>query len=582
MKSRALTARAKAHGVHYTPPELASFLARVTLEQFTWPTGKIAVLDPACGDGSLLAALVEACPTNFRSCLSVHGFDTDARALDVAHQRLTQLGVNDMALAHNDFLATLTAANESSPQLRFSTDDGDTPSSTPKSFDIIITNPPYVRTQILGANRAQALAKKFQLTGRVDLYHAFVRACANALRIGGSLGLLTSNRFLSVQSGFASRRFLRTNFTVRAIYDLGDTKLFSAAVLPAIVVASKTIAPDHEHPHFYRIYERRNSDPSSTALTYPSALDALRNAPPGVVKVNSKEYSVERGFLAYADDAEPWALTTHKMQSWLQTIESNTHRTFGDVANIRVGIKTTADPVFIRTDWHQIPLRDRPEPELLHPIITHRAAARWNIDSLQLARVQVLYPHTVKQGRRQPIDLDCYPRARSYLELHREQLARREYVLRAGRKWFEIWVPQDPLAWMEPKIAFPDIAESPRFFLDTTGAIVNGDCYWITLRPGEDPRWLAMILAVANSSLAAAFYDAKFHNKLYAGRRRFLTQYVTKFPLPHLATPQTQDILTIVDELTKHETRSAHAPTAEATLNNLVWAAFGLEEEVLR
>ena len=32
---------------------------------------------------------------------------------------------------------------------------------------------------------------------------------------------------------------LRTQFTLQAIYDLGDTKLFAAAVLPVIVVATK-------------------------------------------------------------------------------------------------------------------------------------------------------------------------------------------------------------------------------------------------------------------------------------------------------------------------------------------------------
>jgi 23S rRNA G2445 N2-methylase RlmL len=68
-------------------------------------------------------------------------------------------------------------------------------------FDAIISNPPYVRTQVLGAATARKLALRFGLTGRVDLYHAFVKAITLALRGGGVLGLLTSNRFLSIQSG---------------------------------------------------------------------------------------------------------------------------------------------------------------------------------------------------------------------------------------------------------------------------------------------------------------------------------------------------------------------------------------------
>ena len=115
----------------------------------------------------------------------------------------------------------------------------DIQTATLKKFDAVIANPPYVRTQVLGAAAAQELARRFGLTGRVDLYHAFVKAIANVLKPGGVLGLLTSNRFLTVKSGTALRRLLRNEFDLEAIYDLGDTKLFAAAVLPVIVIARK-------------------------------------------------------------------------------------------------------------------------------------------------------------------------------------------------------------------------------------------------------------------------------------------------------------------------------------------------------
>jgi hypothetical protein len=39
-------------------------------------------------------------------------------------------------------------------------------------------------------------------------------------------------------------------------------------------------------------------------------------------------------------------------------------------------------------------------------------------------------------------------------------------------------------------------------------------------------------MAVANARFSEAFYDRRFHNKLYAGRRRWISQYVKEFPLP--------------------------------------------------
>ncbi len=93
------------------------------------------------------------------------------------------------------------------------------------AFDCVIANPPYVRTQVLGGRQAQLLSQKFGLTGRVDLYQAFAFGISQVLRPGGVLGLLTSNRFLTVKAGAAMRQLLAEQFDVKAIYDLGDSKI---------------------------------------------------------------------------------------------------------------------------------------------------------------------------------------------------------------------------------------------------------------------------------------------------------------------------------------------------------------------
>src|SRR5205085_10118912 len=112
-------------------------------------------------------------------------------------------------------------------------------------------------TQNLGSQKSRQLAEQFGLTGRVDLYQAFVKAMAAVLRNAGTLGLLISNRFLFVQSGCAVRRLLRNSFDLKAVYDLGDTKLFAASVLPAIVVARKGTGAALSECTFSRVYEDR-------------------------------------------------------------------------------------------------------------------------------------------------------------------------------------------------------------------------------------------------------------------------------------------------------------------------------------
>src|SRR5439155_11924969 len=132
-------------------------------------------------------------------------------------------------------------------------------------------------TQVLGATRSQAFAKQFGLTGRVDLYHAFAIAMTAVLKPGGVIGLLTSNRFLTIKSGASLREMFSSHFDIQAIYDLGDTKLFTAAVLPVIIVARKGKTEAGSRREFHRIYEHRNGDGKAPAIR-ESILSALRDS----------------------------------------------------------------------------------------------------------------------------------------------------------------------------------------------------------------------------------------------------------------------------------------------------------------
>jgi hypothetical protein len=361
-----------------------------------------------------------------------------------------------------------------------------------------------------------------------------------------------------------------SHFAIEAIYDLGDTKLFPAAVLPVIIVARKGKTHSRGRREFHRIYEHRNG-PEREPARRDSVLSALRDSElRGLVETPSGAFVIQRGELVVQSDT--WTLSNTETNSWLETVAARQVATFGEIAKVRVGIKSTADEVFVRDKWESLPTDIQPEGELLQPLLTHREAARW---LPRPAAKRVLYPHMTDGGKRSAIDLTDYPKAAAYFERHKARLTRRTYVLDGGRKWYEIWVPHNPDDWAKPKIAYPDISEHPRFFFDASGAIIQGDCYWITLEDGLDPDWLRLMLAVANSTFVTKYYDVVFHNKLYAGRRRFMTQYVAKFPLPDLAACRR-----IVDEVSKLLKKGEAAEAVERGINRLVWEAFGLPEEI--
>jgi len=130
----------------------------------------------------LLKAIVDAAPRNWRGRLSLTGFDRDEEILKRASEELSVLGVASVNLHSADFLSVVSASDLVAQMDLLPVSRTEQMPRFSASFDAVISNPPYVRTQVLGSAVARDLAARFGLTGRVDLYHAFVKAMTIALR----------------------------------------------------------------------------------------------------------------------------------------------------------------------------------------------------------------------------------------------------------------------------------------------------------------------------------------------------------------------------------------------------------------
>ena len=426
----------------------------------------------------------------------------------------------------------------------------------------------------MGATQAQKLARLFGLSGRVDLYHAFVLGISRVLADNGVAGIIVSNRFMSTKSGVSVRAALMERFNILHAWDLGDTKLFDAAVLPAVLLAQGR-GTTKRRARFTSIYE--TSDDHTTTVANP--IEALKQE--GIVAVDDgRRFVVRHGELATSGTSNGvWRIATKTIDDWLATVQRRRWRNFGDLGRVRVGVKTCADSVFIRDDWPV--LSECGRPELLRPLTTHHVARQYRAVAPDRPR-EILYPHEVAQGCRRAVDLHRYPVSRAYLDSYRQTLERRRYVMAAGRSWYELWVPQDPSAWPKPKLVFRDIAEKPAFWMDMTGSVVNGDCYWLKSdMPIEgleqDALWLAA--AVGNSTFIEKFYDYRFNNKLYAGRRRYATQYVEEFPLPDPHGALGKAIIAKAKDIFEN-IESPEASTTVEELDSMVWQAFDLRPQL--
>lgn len=553
----------KSSGATYTPKLLADFVARQIVQGAGNLTGNntLRILDPAIGHGELLVSLLEQLPPQRGLQLEVYGFETDPNALSIAAERLEQkfpfVSFHLEPVSFLDFVLENFGLH----------DHGDLfGPSVPESYDLIIANPPYVRTQIMGAKQATLLATQFGLSGRVDLYYAFILGMSRVLKPKGIAGIIVSNRFMTTKSGASIRQAILERFNMRHAWDLGDTKLFGAAVLPAVLLVEGKNGHSQTASAFSTIYETTNQANDEAS----DPIEALSKE--GFIKVDDgRNFQVQHGKLHTNDTPDGvWRIATEAVDAWLAKVCSHTWGTFRDVGKIRVGVKTCADKVFIRKDWDDMTPEDC--PELLKPLTTHHIAHRFR-PLVSDQKAQIVYPHEVVHGRRRAVNLENYPRSQAYLEKNRTALEARRYVIEAGREWYEIWVPQDPDAWDKPKLVFRDISEEPTFWIDLAGSVVNGDCYWLICEntDQEDLLWLAC--AVGNSTFIEKYYDLRFNNKLYAGRRRFITQYVEKFPLPDPYSYLGQKIITIVKQVYECSPLP-EAQQLEKELDALVWDAL--------
>jgi len=378
------------------------------------------------------------------------------------------------------------------------------------------------------------------------LYYPFLIAMTHALKEDGLLGVITSNRYLFTKSGESVRKFLYENFDILDVIDLGDTKLFDAAVLPAIFIGRKAKNAKSTSANFLKIYEELNG--YNGKIYHSNSVYEIMDSPlNGFFTDGIKRYKKTEGTLKFTNTKEKnWAMLSNDEAKWISRIEDSSKKRIKDFFKVRVGIKSTADKVFISDSWDDF-LDMKPEEENLKDLLSQENIIPWGFCNRK--KLKVLSPHLSKNGIKSVINIDKFPKTKAYLESHKTVLEKRKYLINAGRNWFELWVPQNPSLWKFPKLVFPDISVMPRFYFDNSGKIVNGNCYWIVANEAKDVDLLYLIQGIANSKLMTKYHDLMFSNKLYSGRRRYFSQYVQNYPLPDIQSNESKKIIKTVGKM---------------------------------
>jgi adenine-specific DNA-methyltransferase len=214
-------------GQFATPPELARNLARYarTLQG----EGPVRFLDPAVGTGSFFSALTEEFPQG--SIAAATGIELDPLFAETA--------------------AELWAGE------RLRVIEGDFTKQRPPAhgFNLVLTNPPYVRHHHLPAADKERLKAQLarslhlEISGLAGLYCYFLLLCHDWMEEQGLAIWLIPSEFMDVNYGATLRRYLAERVTLLHIHRFcpSDVQFTDALVSSAVVVFRKSTPPPSGH-----------------------------------------------------------------------------------------------------------------------------------------------------------------------------------------------------------------------------------------------------------------------------------------------------------------------------------------------
>jgi hypothetical protein len=460
-----------------------------------------------------------------------------------------------------------------------------------RGFDAIIGNPPYIRIQTMQeaspvsvaylASHYRAAAK-----GNYDIYVVFVERALSLLNSQGELGYIMPHKFFNSQYGAPLRQMLADGRHVSQIVHFGAQQVFAGA----------------------------------TTYTCLLFLDKTGGDECRYVKVNDLDEWQKHG-----SGAEEGMILSERFSGaeWSFSIGPNAvlcdrlrdlPLKLGDVADIFVGLQTSADDVFIldlvEEKRQMLRLRSKIlggertlEKGLLFPLVSGTDVRGYG----ELPRRQyIIFPYEVTDEHAALLDFAAiekrYPKTAAYLLENKKRLAQRERGRFNDREWYRFGRSQNLGIQSRVKLCVPRLVDRLHAAWDAKGDhfLDNVDVGGVTLRPQYQEQGLPYLLALLNSRLLAWYFpsvSAPFRGGWLSANRQFLSQL--PFRPVNLADPaekrQHTEIVVKVEQMLVAKKQWAKALTDKDRtyyegkcaglarhIDRLVYDLYGLNEEEIR
>lgn len=368
-------------GQFATPPELAGSLARYALGLIG--RERLYFLDPAIGTGSFYSALAQA--VSSQTIESATGIELDPSFAEAAKNLWGKSGLH---VVQGDF------TRQNPPTQR---------------FNLVLTNPPYVRHHHLASDEKDRLKEQLrrmlhmEISGLAGLYCYFLLLCHDWMEEGGLAVWLVPSEFMDVNYGVTLRRYLTEHIMLLHVHRFCPTDVqFTDALVSSAVLVFRKAHPSPGHRVRFS-FGGPIEKPQSEAEV---ALDTLRHS-------------------------RKWTRFPTRT-----TVENADELTLGDLFTIKRGLATGSNSFFILDD-QQIERLHIPR-RFLKPILPGPRYLMTNIIEPQRDDARAVFPRLYLLDCSEPEDKiqTAWPRFHEYLRKGREQDIHMSYLASHRTPWY--------------------------------------------------------------------------------------------------------------------------------------------------
>jgi Eco57I restriction-modification methylase/TaqI-like C-terminal specificity domain/Type I restriction enzyme R protein N terminus (HSDR_N) len=632
----------KAGGVYYTPTYIVEYIVKNTVGKLLEgktpkEAAKLRILDPACGSGSFLIGAYQLLldwhrdwyvkdnaerwtkgksPTLYQTRAnehrltagerkrillnSIHGVDIDPQAAEVTKLSLLLKvleGENEQSLTQQlklfheralpDLENNIKCGNSligpdfyRQQQLSLLSDEDRYRINVfnwqtefarvfeAGGFDVVVGNPPYIRIQIMKETQPEEVdfyghAYQAARQGNYDIYVVFVERCLGLLNKNGKLGFILPNKFFNAQYGLPLREVLSGGRHLDQIVHFGDQQIFaSATTYTCLLFLSSAGRPSCDITKVADVDEWRRSGLGECAKL-PAA------------SFGSAEWNIQVG-----DKAT------------LRARMLGAGKPLGEVADLFVGLQTSADRIFVLPDKKEV------EARVLRPFLTTGGLGPYHPAQ---ANAWLLFPYEIENGRATLIPSERmkreFPKAWAYLRSHEEMLRERDHGKWNHDQWYAFGRSQNLTEMDRDKLVIQVTAIRPTVILDRLGLCMTGGGAgpFYGIRPLPTSKLdIKFLLGVLNSK-AFGWLVRTQSTPLRGGYVKFSKQYIETAPIPLPTAAGAIEVAQLADEMLDLNAQVGEARTPQEQtvltrriettgmrIDRLVCGLYGLTDDEIR